>query len=258
MPLPANATDRAHGAQAASRPRERVFLTAQWRDLVTLNYEVAPALIAPFVPRGTELDSFDGKFFVSLVGFRFLRTKIYGVLPLPFHANFDEVNLRFYVKRREGAEERRGVVFIREIVPRFAVAQLANLAYAENYVSCPMRHEIRLDGDGIRARYEWGTGHGRCSLHAEASSAPAPAADGSFEQFITEHYWGYSSRRDGGGTEYRVAHKPWRVWHDASAAFEGDCESLYGVDLAQVLRGAPHSAFIAEGSPVKVFSGRRI
>ncbi len=239
-------------------PGERVFLSAEWRDLVLLNYEIDPDLVAAQVPRGTELDAFDGRIYVSLVGFRFLRTKLFGFVPLPFHANFDEVNLRFYVRRREGREVRRGVVFIREIVPRFAVAQLARLAYGENYVSLPMRHTVRTDGAGISAEYQWRVVRQWCGLRAEGSDAPAYAKEGSIEQFITEHYWGYSAQRDGGSVEYHVSHVPWRVWTSATAAFEGDADSLYGAEFGRILRRAPDSAFIADGSPVRVFTGRRI
>jgi uncharacterized protein len=235
-----------------------VFLSAEWRDLVMLNYEIDPGLVAHLVPRGTELDAFEGRVFVSLVGFRFLRTKLFGFMPLPFHTNFDEVNLRFYVKRREGGVERRGVVFVREIVPRFAVAQIARLAYGENYVRHPMRHAVHANGAGIAAEYQWQCRREWCGLRAEGSGLPAHASEGSVEQFITEHYWGYSAQRDGGCVEYHVSHVPWRVWTSTAAAFEGDAESLYGADLGRVLRRRPDSAFIADGSPVIVFTGRQV
>jgi uncharacterized protein len=244
--------------RVGNRLKERVFLSAEWRDLVLLNYEIDPGLVAQYVPRGTGLDSFQGRVFVSLVGFRFLRTKLLGFTPLPFHTNFDEVNLRFYVKRHENGEDRRGVVFIRETVPRFAVAQLARLAYGENYACHPMRHTIPTDGANIAAEYQWRIGSQWCSLRAEASGAPACAQEGSVEQFITEHYWGYSAQRNGGCVEYRVSHEPWRVWHSATASFEGDAESLYGRELGRVLLRPPDSAFIADGSPVLVFTGRQI
>ena len=244
--------------RVAREPAERVFLSAEWRNLVMLNYEIDRALVAAHVPRGTELDSFQGKVFVSLVGFRFLRTKLFGFTPLPFHTNFDEVNLRFYVRRRDGGEERRGVVFIREIVPRFAVAQLARLAYGENYACHRMRHTVRIAGEAIAAEYQWQVGNAWCGLRAESSGAPALAQEGSIEQFITEHYWGYSAQRNGGCVEYHVSHEPWRVWKSTQAAFEGDAQSLYGVDLGRVLLGPPDSAFIADGGPVLVFKGRVI
>jgi len=241
-----------------SMPNERVFLSAEWRDLVMLNYEVDPILLAKYVPPGTELDAFAGRVYVSLVGFRFVGTKLFGYVPLPFHTNFDEVNLRFYVKHREGDEERRGVVFIREIVPRFAVALLARLAYGENYVRHLMRHTVRTNGAGVTAEYQWRLKRGWCGLHAQASGTPAYAAEGSVEQFITEHYWGYSAQRGGGCVEYHVSHVPWRVWTSAAAGFEGDGAADYGAELGPVLRRAPDSAFIADGSPVRVFAGRRI
>jgi uncharacterized protein len=239
--------------------KERVFLSAEWRDLVMLNFEVEPRLLRDYVPRGTELDSFGGKTLVSLVGFRFLRTKLFGWLPLPFHANFDEVNLRFYVQRLDGSGEvRRGVVFIREIVPKRAVAWLARLAYGENYSRYPMRHRVISNGAGISAEYEWKLPSHWARLHAEAAGDPVLPADGSIEQFITEHYWGYSRQRDVGTVEYHVTHPQWRVWRTASGGLEGDGSALYGAQFGEALKRHPDSAFIAEGSAVVVFKGRRI
>ncbi|HKD03053.1 MAG TPA: DUF2071 domain-containing protein, partial [Terriglobales bacterium] len=123
-----------------------VFLKADWRNLAMLNYEVEPSVLAAFVPAGTELDRWNGRLFVSLVGFRFLRTRVWG-LPIPLHCNFDEVNLRFYVRRMEGSEIRRGVVFIREIVPRRAIATVARNLYGERYVALPMRHRLEIAGE---------------------------------------------------------------------------------------------------------------
>jgi uncharacterized protein YqjF (DUF2071 family) len=238
---------------------ERVFLSAEWRDLVMLNYAVDPRLVQGYVPRGTELDSFAGRTLVSLVGFRFLRTKLFGVLPLPFHANFDEVNLRLYVRRNaDDGEERRGVVFIKEIVPKRAVAWLARLAYGENYSRCPMRHRVSADGTSKSAEYEWRIRGSWAKLHAEGEGEPAYPGDGSIEQFITEHYWGYSAQRDGGTIEYHVTHPQWRVWRSARAGFEGDAAETYGSAFAEVLQRPPDSAFIADGSPVVVHAGRRI
>jgi uncharacterized protein YqjF (DUF2071 family) len=90
-----------------------------------LNYEAEPALVTKYVPRGTLLDSFEGRAYASLVGFRFCRTKLLGRFSVPFHIDFEEVNLRFYVRRKDGSDDRRGVVFITEIVPRRAIAATA-------------------------------------------------------------------------------------------------------------------------------------
>jgi len=239
-------------------PAECIFLSAEWRDLVMLNFEVDPGLLRSHVPPGTELDSFGGKTFVSLVGFRFLRTRLFGILPIPFHSNFDEVNLRFYVRRQEGAALRHGVVFIREIVPRRAIANVARLVYGENYTRHPMRHSITTNGSSLNAEYGWQFDGRWCCLCAEASGSPAHPADGSLEQFITEHYWGYTARPGRDSLEYHVTHEPWRVWTADSACFDGDAAALYGQGFGSVLSRKPDSAFIAEGSTVQVFMGRRI
>jgi uncharacterized protein YqjF (DUF2071 family) len=239
-------------------PAERVFLSAEWRDLVMLNYEVDPRLLSPYVPPGTELDSFRGKTFVSLVGFRFLRTKLLGFLTIPFHSNFDEVNLRFYVRRQEGATVRRGVVFLREIVPRRAIANVARLVYGEHYTRHPMRHSIDREGACYAAKYEWQFDGRWCHLFARATGIPGTPLEGSLEQFITKHFWGYSRKRDGVCFEYYVAHEPWRVWMANSAGFEGDGDTLYGSGFGRVLAREPDSAFLADGSSVQVFLGGRI
>jgi len=236
----------------------KIFLSAEWRDLVMLNYEIDPLLLRQYVPRGTIVDSFMGKTYVSLVGFRFCRTRLFGAVAVPFHSDFEEVNLRFYVRRREGAEDRRGVVFIAEIVPRQAVATIARLVYGENYRCLPMTHRCNSEGESRSLEYRWRVDGVWCHLSAQFSSAPALPSEGSLEQFITEHYWGYSTQRGGGSLEYRVEHVPWKVWPSAVANFQGDASSLYGQALAGILRRPPDSAFIADGSPVVVFKGRKV
>lgn len=224
-----------------------------------LNYEVDPQLLAPFVPSGTELDNWNGKVFVSLVGFRFLKTKLLGICSIPLHTNFEEVNLRFYVQRREGGEVRRGVTFIKEIVPRRAIAFVARTFYNENYIALPMHHEVRsLPDERLAVAYEWRRGERWNTISVKTHGTPAiPLAD-SAEQFITEHYWGYASQPGGDCVEYRVAHPPWRVWQVLQATFDGNAEDLYGKELAAALRTQPHSAFLAEGSEISVMRGRRL
>jgi hypothetical protein len=235
-----------------------VFLSAEWRDLVMLNYQIDPSLLQKYLPRGLELDTFDGRAFVSIVGFQFLRTKLFNFLSIPFHRNFEEVNLRFYVRRREGQESRRGVVFIRELVPRAAIAGVARLMYGEKYASCPMRHRIVRSAANISVNYEWQFERRTFRLNAEASGAAAEPSAGSLENFITEHYWGYSARINSTSLEYRVTHERWKVWTASRFHFEGDADILYGPEFGEVLRRPADSACIAEGSPVIVHMGRAL
>jgi len=236
----------------------RVFLTAEWQYLAMLNYEVDASTLLPFVPAGTELDRWKGKVFASLVGFRFLKTKLLGFLPIPMHSNFEEVNLRFYVRREAGSEVRRGVVFIQEVVPRRAIAFVARAFYRENYVALPMAHEIRVGDNRLRVAYRWRNENSWSEMNLETNGNSELPGEGSIEQFITEHYWGYSAQPGGGSVEYRVTHPSWGVWQVRRSAFEGDAEKLYGKEIAAVLQGKPQSAFLAEGSAVTVMWGRRL
>jgi uncharacterized protein len=238
----------------------RPFLTAQWRYLVMLNYDVDLSILHALVPRGTELDLWNGRAIASVVGFRFLRTRVLGV-PIPFHRDFEEVNLRFYVRHasRDGGI-RRGVVFVRELVPRVSIAMLARFAYNEPYLAVPMRSTapfVARESIG-RVAYGWRTGRRWQELAATATGAPSMALPDSEATFITEHYWGYTRQRDGGTIEYEVAHPRWRVWAATDAALDADVPRLYGSSFARALAARPVSAFIAEGSEVTVYRPRRI
>jgi uncharacterized protein YqjF (DUF2071 family) len=237
---------------------KRIFLTAEWRDLVMLNYEVPAGLLERYVPAGTGLDSFGGKTYVSLVGFCFCGTKLWGRIGVPWHEEFEEVNLRFYVRRRAEGEERRGVCFIAEIVPRRAIAWTARIMYGENYRRFAMTHRITERELGKIAEYGWRAGARDCRMFVETAEAPSLPRGESLERFITEHYWGYSKQRSGESVEYRVAHEPWRMAEAAKAGFEGDAAVVYGAKFAEILREKPTSAFLAEGSSVEVFAGEKI
>lgn len=233
------------------------FLTAEWRFLAMLNYEIEPAVLQPHVPRGTELDSWQGKTFASVVGFLFLKTRVLG-LPIPFHTDFEEVNLRFYVRRRGEEGWRRGVVFIKEIVPKTAIATMARLVYNENYVAMPMRHTIEQAATQLTVAYGWRLGNVWNELSVKTQGKAQPLVSGSEEEFITEHYWGYAAQKDGGCVEYRVEHPPWRVWSVAECELVCDVERLYGAPFIEPLQARPSSAFLAEGSPVAVRRGVRM
>jgi uncharacterized protein len=233
------------------------FLTGAWRWLVMLNWEVDPALLRPYVPRGTELDAWRGRTFVRCVGFMFTDTRVMGI-PVPFHTTFQEVNLRFYVGRRGPEGWRRGVCFVREIVPRWWVAAMARAVYNERYVALPMRHTVDLGGDGGAVEYGWRFGGRWCSVGARVSGAPKPLVAGGEEEFITEHYWGYAAQRNGGTVEYQVEHPSWCVWTAADAWLDADVAALYGAEFAAPLAAPPSSAFVADGSPIIVRKPRRI
>ncbi|HUB66593.1 MAG TPA: DUF2071 domain-containing protein [Candidatus Methylacidiphilales bacterium] len=235
------------------------FLTAEWRYLAMLNYEIDPVILSPFLPKGTELDQWQEKTFASVVGFLFLKTRIKGV-SIPFHSDFEEVNLRFYVRRSGPEGWRRGVVFIKELVPRRAIAWVARTFYNENYLAVPMGHEKWEETGGLKQKiaYTW-TFQGRkncLELFTQGEAVETP--ENSHEEFIIEHYWGYARQRDGGTAEYRVEHPRWRVWSAGEARLDCDVAALYGPSFVSALSQPPYSAFLADGSAITVFGGVRL
>ena len=225
-----------------------------------LNYEIDPAILTPFVPRGTELDIWQGRHHVSIVAFRFLHTRVRGI-PIPFHRNFDEINLRFYVRRDVSGERRRGVVFIKEVVPRRAIAAVARWVYNENYVACPTDSSIDLpDGESAGSVvFSWRPkGMDRFTASVNVAGQPRVLTPQSEAEFITEHFWGYAAQRDGSTVEYQVEHPSWQIWPGLEPALTGPVGTFYGSRFAATLSQAPRSAFVANGSDVIVRQGRHL
>ena len=225
-----------------------------------LNYRVPRELLLPLVPPGTTLDVWHGAAYVSVVGFLFRNTRLFGCR-VPFYGLFEEVNLRFYVRREAGGQIRRGVTFIRELVPRSAISIIARLAYNEPYRTVPMRHRMGMIGPAgrpVSVEYAWRVGDEWCGMRLFPEGEPYAPEPGSEEEFITNHHWGYTPRRLGGTSEYRVRHPAWRVCRGAHGLIVGDLAGLYGDDFAEVLARAPHSAYFADGSKVAVHRPVRV
>ena len=246
-----------HRMNLSRGSKQPIFLTTDWRSLAMLNYEIAPAVLEPYLPVGTELDTWDGKHYISVVGLLFLNTKLYGI-PVPFHRDFEEINLRFYVRRETAGEVRRGVVFVKEIVPKPAITMVARAFYNENYVTLPTSHSVVQDSAGISVSYQWQQPDFTHSLEVRAEGSPILLQDNTEEEFIAEHYWGYAVQRDGGALEYEVEHPRWRIWRIQDATLTCDVERLYGSQFAEYIGSTPTSALLAEGSPVIVRKGTRI
>jgi len=235
-----------------------IFLTATWRYVAMLNFEVDPSILVRLLPKGTELDESRGRHFISLVGFLFLDTHVLGV-PAFFHRDFEEVNLRFYARRSVGGETRRGVVFIRELVPLPLVAGAARLTYNEPYRTIPMSHTVvATEGELQSVEFCFGGPRDECRLTLHVDAGPQPMMPGSDEEFLSARAWGYTRQRDGGTVEYWVNHASWNVWSPAAAQLDGPLAEFYDEPFASILSEAPASAFVADGSAVAVHLPERI
>lgn len=238
--------------------RERTFLSCAWRNLVSLSWEIDAAAVAALVPVGLELDFLDGRTFVSLVGFQFLDTRALGV-PLPFQQRFEEVNLRIYVRRRAEEGWRHGVVFLKEIVPRWPIAAGARWLFNEPYCTMPMRHDVaRLEASGGTLAYEWRWQDRWHRVSAQVGDRLGPPEAGTPYEFLVERHWGYTRQRNGATVEYRVRRPAWTLWAAREPRIDLDTAGLYGSRLAPFLAQPPATAVIADGSAVTVSWGTRL
>jgi uncharacterized protein YqjF (DUF2071 family) len=236
---------------------QREFLKAKWTNLLMINYEVDPAILQPHLPPGTVLDTWEGKTLVSMVGFLFQDTRMLGI-KWPFHVNFEEINLRFYVRYFDGQEWKRGAVFISEIVPKYMIAFIANTLYNEHYMAVPTRHSITpVDAEHTRFMYEWKYKGQWNQLGGTVNNQRQPIAAGSAEEFIFEHYWGYNKITDTQTIEYQVEHISWQIGEVKDFVFDVDIKGLYGAGFEPYLKAQPQSMFFADGSDIIVRAGRK-
>lgn len=227
------------------------FLKAEWRKLAIANYEVSSSLLAEYIPYGTEIDLWNGKCYLSLVGFMFLNTKLLG-LTIPFHVNFEEVNLRFYVKRYENSEWKRGVVFIKEIVPKPALTIIANTIYNENYETLPMKHKWEELENEREVEYSWRKNRRWQTFRVRAKKQAAKIQTNSLTEFITEHYWGYAKVSSKKTNEYEVTHPKWTSFEVLDYAVNVDFGEVYGSEFNFLNEKIPSSVMLAEGSEISV------
>lgn len=233
------------------------FLKAEWRRLALANYEIDPQLLLPYLPHKTELDTWNGTHYVSLVGFMFKNTRMLG-LKIPFHVNFEEVNLRFYVKYKEENEWRRGVVFVKEIVPRAAITFVANHLYREHYQTMKMQHAWMETEQSLITKYDWRyQGHWH-SFSIDSEKTAVDIAAGSEAEFITEHYWGYTRIKEHLTFEYQVTHPRWQCYPVKDFQVNVDFGKIYGAEFSILNRLSPKSVMLAEGSSITVENKRRL
>jgi len=227
------------------------FLNAEWRKLILANYHINPSLLTEHLPFGTQLDLWKGKCYVSLVGFMFVNTRVLGI-KVPFHVNFEEVNLRFYVKRFENNQWKRGVVFIKEIVPKPAITFVANTLYRENYETLPMKHQWLETSAERQIEYSWKKQNQWNKLKVNTLTLAQEITLGSEAEFITEHYWGYARKNLVSTNEYEVTHPRWLQYIVLEYEIAVDFGSNYGQQFDFLSEQEPISVFLAEGSEITV------
>jgi uncharacterized protein YqjF (DUF2071 family) len=225
--------------------RDRPFLTAEWLNVVAITFAAEVEQLRPYLPSGVTIDTLEGAPRVSLVAFEFRRTRVLG-LPIPHHIAFPEINLRFYIRHRG----ERGVVFIRELVPRRAIATVAKVLYNEPYRRTPMRSGARPAEDGgVVVWHRFGRGS---SLAVRGAASAVVPETGSAAHWLTDHSLGVGRRRNGETLLYNVAHPTWALREVDDVELDVDFGALYGEEWAWLRDATPSHLSLAVGSPVSV------
>ncbi len=236
-----------------TQAQKPIFLKARWEYLAMINYEVDVKILKPHLPLYTEVDFFKGKVLVSVVGFLFNDTKVFGI-KWPLHINFEEVNLRFYIKHFNGEKHNRGVAFVSEIVPRPCIATIANRLYNEHYSVAAMGHSLKIEENNLMINYRWKKRSGKLNqMSITAANQEVKIENGSAEEFIFEHYFGYNQLNSSTTIEYGVEHERWNIFPVKDFKLDCDVAGLYGEEFAPFIENIqPHSVFLAKGSEVIV------
>lgn len=228
------------------------LLTADWKNLIVVNYEIDPLVLNPYLPAGTEPDLWNNKCYISLIAFQFNHPKMKGI-PIPFYKNFEQINLRFYVSKVYKGEVRKGVVFIKEIAAGNLLKAGAALIYNEHYTNLKTRHTINKLPETTEIQYDWRLDKQWNYIHAIAGKDKTiPGAD-TVTAFITNRFWGYIKISPGKTAEFRVDHEPWKIHKVKSCEVNCDTKKLYGAALHTFLSQAPAFTFMIAGSSVKVY-----
>ena len=225
----------------------RVFLSAEWKNLLLLNYKVADSVLFPYLPEGCELDRYQGSAYVSVVAFQFLNTKVLGV-KWPGYVNFPELNLRFYVK----SHGQRGVCFIREYVPSRLVSFIARSLFNEPYQSAKLKGLVTSSAESITANYVLSDDPRKFSIQVTGSQKSIMPTSASLEHFFKEHELGVGKDRTGKTTHYQVWHPAWDIYPVESAQISIDWSALYGNTFAHLKDQKPDSICFAKGSEIRV------
>lgn len=229
-----------------------LFLKANWENIIMVNYEIDPEILLPYLPQGVELDLFNGKCYISLVGFMFKNTKLFNI-PIPFFGSFEEINLRFYVTRKDDNLLKRGVVFINETIPYPIVAWMANKLYKEHYTVIPTIHKYEMLENSQKITFDWKLNNHWNSIYVESNYLAIEMADNTLEKFIYEHYYGYTKVNENETSEYKLIHPSWKIFDVLDFKINCDFKAMYGDNFALLNLSKPESVYMAEGSDVGIY-----
>ncbi|HVW25034.1 MAG TPA: DUF2071 domain-containing protein [Polyangiaceae bacterium] len=210
-----------------------------WHDLLFLHYRADADRLASTIPRGLELDTFDGAAFVSVVPFRMTNVGPRGLNFLPRVSAFPELNVRTYVT----AGGRPGVWFYSLDAASALAVEAARAFFHLPYLRASMKCD-RDDAGWVHYESERVDARGRAArfrARYRALGSPRRAAPRSLEEFLTDRYCLYAADRAGRVHRGHIHHVPWPL---RDAQLEVDVDTMTEAAGLFVGREAPVLHFV--------------
>lgn len=230
-------------------------ISASWHNVAILSWPIDEDILAPYLPNGFLLDRWQGEVYVSLVCLTMENLRVLRLPALP--RRFSEVNVRFYVRFAHQAEERLGVVFLRQLVSNSLVAFAGRHLFREPMLNTAVSHQFETtdpcDGNAQRRlHYRWlngGRGEGLWLAHGGDSYFAEP---GSLDEFLTARHWGFNSQSGSRVLAYRISRDPWSLVPVIQHELKCDVGTLCGPQIADAVAGPAASALLATGSDTRI------
>ena len=229
----------------------KTLLTAYWTNLLAATFEADETLLNKFLPRGTELNTWHGKYLISIVAFMFSKPAILNI-SAPFYRSFEEINLRFYVRYKENDQWKKGVVFIKEIAPARIIGLTAGWLYQENFIYLPLKHKFYANNKcqyisySCKVKNQWG------HLNMVCSSKDNEPGSERVQTFVRDHYWGYTKKSNNNTAEFLIEHRLWKIYQATDYDLNLNIGEIYGKDFTDLFLQKPISVILMDGSFTKV------
>lgn len=210
----------------------------EWNNVLFFHWVVPYKSLRNCVPKNLNIDTFDGKAYVSLVAFTMQKIRPKKLPSIPFISNFHEINLRTYINN----DNKKGVYFLNieteKLLSAFIAQKLSGLPYEKARIK-------RVD-----KKYTSTNPKKKLFLETEFEIGETILDKTMLDIWLTERYCLYLTK---GPSLYRydIHHKEWELKNLKVKKLNLN----YKIDKVNLSDSAP--AFIHYSDGIKVLAWKR-
>ncbi len=232
---------------------DKPLIKAKFSEMVAVNFQIDQRILQPLVPKGLELDFFNGETYVSLIAMMLRNVKAWG-LPFSIIPSSPELSLRFYVRRPGDGESAKGTCLIKDYISGSTAAWYLESQFKSDFSKLKMKYKNSGFGEHEtpEVEYQWKVDDHWNKLRVRARSRIHKTERASKVGFILDHFT-YFGTYKGRTLAYRVERPTWNIWDAAQANFTCDVKRLFGDAFVKPLSKRPASVFVTAGSPVTIY-----